>query len=74
MLVATTSLANPGHRSNPMIIKLGMARDGTLHVDLLSELCQLSTVGFSFESLVRSDCISLHVKSRDEPTRMWAEP
>ena len=66
MLVAKDSLANPGHQSNPGIINLGMARGGILHVDLLSELCQLSTVGFSLESLVRSECISLHVKSRDE--------
>ena len=68
MLVATI------RQSDPAIVKLGMARDGILHVNLLSDLCQLSTVGFSFESLVRSESISLHVEHHDEPTRMSAEP
>ena len=74
VLVATISLANPGHLSNPAIIKLGMARDGILHVDLLSELCQISTEGYPFESLVSSESISLHVASRGEPTRTSAKP
>ena len=38
VLVALLRLANPGHGANPVVIELGVVRDGVLHVALRTTL------------------------------------